>query len=285
MKKSTPEGKKFSLDLARLNMLPIDGVSDVRKPSTWRLCRTCKDECLCPKSKLTGANESVFFEAEMLKELMMKKGIKFESLVDKWHATIDHSVIRVQFMMSGNFAEGCEVLKEKNESKNAISTIKPRGRLPQKLRQKEKVLRLMASEQDYRGSIDGIQYEKWAVVAKENDEDPGWLLKNAPASFWENQSFCQVDPGAISDKGSLLDGLFNNKGICISSDVEKIIEVILEYRRAIVNASGILQEEVVMIERKIEIFIDNKVTHAHSANIEQFSNEFFFLGSGGWKST
>ena len=58
-------------------------------------------------------------------------------------------------MMSGNIAEGCEVLKEKNESKNAISTIRPRVRLPQKLRQKEKVLRLTASEQDYRGSIDG----------------------------------------------------------------------------------------------------------------------------------
>ncbi len=79
----------------------------MRKPSTWGLCRTCKKECICQKSKVTGANENIFFEAEILKELMMKKRIKFESIIDKWHNTIDHSVIRVQFMMSGNTAEGC----------------------------------------------------------------------------------------------------------------------------------------------------------------------------------
>ena len=33
MKRSTPEGRKFSLDMAKLGLLPIDGVSGMRKPS------------------------------------------------------------------------------------------------------------------------------------------------------------------------------------------------------------------------------------------------------------
>ncbi len=105
------------------------------------------------------------------------------------------------------------------------------------------------------------------------------VIEKCSCKFWESQSFYQVDPGAIPDKGSLLDGLFNDKGVLICSDREKITSIILEYRRSIskLNVSGFLQEEIVEMERKIQIFIDNKVTNAPSASC----NEFFWDRDGG----
>ena len=98
----------------------------------------------------------------MLRNLMMEKKIKFDAMAERWHSTIDHALVRVEFMMNGTI-EGCEGVQSFKSAKSVLSRCVPRVRLPKILKEKDKVIRMMAKEQDERLTTT-IQYEKWSGV-------------------------------------------------------------------------------------------------------------------------
>ena len=95
--KATTQGKKFFRDMARNGMLPMMGISGRIQPSTWLRCAKprCAVLCTCGRFRLSGQNDVVFVQQEVLWQGFRSGLAKSTLRRVRWSKSIDHSILYV----------------------------------------------------------------------------------------------------------------------------------------------------------------------------------------------
>ena len=249
--KATLSGKALSRSLAEKGYLPIMGVSEPLRPSTWRLCKgnlpRCAWVCKCDRSRMTGQNDMIYVSQESLwsgyKTKLMKSTVK--KIV--WHPTIDHSVVRTTIPIFGVLQEVAPIV---NRRKVNGRRFKP----PVELLRKAIFLRTIRDQMDD-AMMKGASsvHTAWSKVDecyktthKVDNMTPQELSAasvNAPKGFWDHFGAIQQEPGFINSisSGVLLELIVDeNDGSVITADGTKTADLILQHRRKMAQIPRVL---------------------------------------------
>ena len=165
-KTSTKDGRALVDSLARCGMVPINGVTSARQPTTWTSCAACAAlfrRCTCKrKVNMRNVNDVVFVPADsvvaaLLAPAGMRRALTLVARRVDWAEPIDHAVTTGKIFIGPATAASTSGLRANGSDGNGAAldateqVVAPvrRGRalkLPANLLQRARVLKVAATQ-------------------------------------------------------------------------------------------------------------------------------------------
>ena len=219
------------------------GVSGRIQPSTWQRCTRCEGVkragvCNCKRSRLSGQNDIVFVEQEVLWQGLQSGLAKSTLRRVRWSTSIDHSILHVTVPLA--------MVAPSQPSVPRVKSVVWRLMLPARLLLRAKLLRLIGTRHDeamrvdpsltVSGALSKIGenfYEPTMEKVEMTPEEFSAAVVNAPKLFWDFQEILGKDAGSaeVVSSAGLLDCLCNTDGSLLEGDNRKTAGLILRHRQ------------------------------------------------------